>query len=144
MFFVGDTDSLAYDDRFEQPGEILLEASIEFRQNLAGFIDIAFFIDAGNVWRLKDVNLNPEGSANTENGKFEFENFYKEIAVGSGAGLRLDFSYIVVRFDVGVKIHDPGRAEGRRFIWDEGFTKYPYNTRAANPFVLNIGVGYPF
>ncbi|NMM50456.1 translocation and assembly module lipoprotein TamL [Marinigracilibium pacificum] len=144
LFFVNDSDSLVYDDRFEQPGEILLEASIEFRQNLAGFIDIAFFIDAGNVWRLKDVNLNPEGGANTSNGKFEFRNFYKEIAVGSGAGLRLDFSYIVVRFDVGVKIHDPGRAQGKRFIWDPGFNDYPYNTRAADPYVLNIGVGYPF
>ncbi len=70
---------------FEQPGEILLEASAEWRFNIVSFFEGAFFIDAGNVWRLNPVPTLPGG-------EFKTDRFYKEIAIGAGYGIRLDFS----------------------------------------------------
>ncbi|MEM8966247.1 MAG: BamA/TamA family outer membrane protein [Bacteroidota bacterium] len=132
----------------EQPGEILLETSIEYRQKLFGFVNGALFIDAGNVWRLRefqtdsDVEQDRRGSA-----KFTLNTFIPQIAIGAGAGLRFDFSFLILRFDYGVKIYDParrvydsdspeptGRWIGQKFSpWEE-----------ISRGVLNIGIGYPF
>ena len=124
-----------YDDRFEQPAEIILETSIELRKKLLGFVDGAIFIDAGNSWTFREETLRP-------NAEFRWNRFYKEIAVGSGAGLRLDFSFLLVRFDLGVKVYDPARSPGNRFILNKGFNKGAFS-RADN-YILNIGIGYPF
>lgn len=124
----------------EQPGEVLLETSVEIRRNLFGFVNGAFFIDAGNVWRLYETASRPEAN-------FEFDSFYKQIAIGSGIGLRFDFSFLIVRFDYGIKVYDParrpydpnaesptGRWIGQKFsLWEE-----------IGRGVLNIGIGYPF
>ncbi|WPP53076.1 BamA/TamA family outer membrane protein [Catalinimonas niigatensis] len=128
----------------EQPGEILLEASIELRRKLFGFVSGGFFIDAGNVWRFYENASRPDAN-------FELSSFYKQIAIGSGLGLRLDFSFLIVRFDYGVKIYDPARLNtpssepgqptlpsqpwiGQRFsVWQE-----------IAHGVFNIGIGYPF
>ena len=67
----------------EQPGEVLLQGSIELRKQLVGFLEGALFIDVGNIWTLHDDGR--------QNGKFNFQRFYKEIAVGAGLGLRLNF-----------------------------------------------------
>ena len=122
--------------RFEQPGEILLEMSLEYRGNITGFIDWAFFIDAGNVWRLNEFQVDAgETIRFSPGGKFEFNDFYKEIAVGAGFGLRFDFSFLVFRFDAGHKIKDP---------------RFPVGSRWLKPFsidgqtVWNIAVGFPF
>ncbi len=124
-----------YDDRFEQPAEIILETSIELRRKLLGFVDGALFIDAGNSWTFRKETLRP-------NAEFRINRFYKEIAIGSGAGLRLDFSFLLVRFDLGVKMYDPARPEGSRFIFNKGFNKGAF-VRTDN-VILNIGIGYPF
>ncbi|MDF9794851.1 outer membrane protein insertion porin family [Catalinimonas alkaloidigena] len=116
----------------EQPGEILLEASVELRRELFGFVSGAFFIDAGNVWLFYETQSRPAAN-------FELDSFYKQIAVGSGLGLRLDFSFLIIRFDYGVKMYDPARDAGQRWIgqkfdvWDE-----------VSHGVFNIGIGYPF
>ena len=129
-------DSLGqYDDRFEQFGEIIIEASWEIRRNLFGFVDGAFFIDAGNIWTFEEEE-------DREGGKFEFDRFYKEIAVGSGVGLRLDFSFLVLRFDGAFKVYDPARGEGSRFILSKQFDNKTFDTQ--DLFVINIGIGYPF
>ena len=123
---------------FEQPGEVLLEMSAEYRDKLAGFFDWAFFIDAGNTWRFNEINTTTtDGSVVriSEGGEFKFNRFYKEIAVGAGLGLRLDFSFLVFRLDVGHKVRDPRFPEGQR--WQRPF-KRPSQT------VWNIAVGYPF
>ena len=123
--------------RFEQPGEILLEASVEYRDNLVGFLDWAWFVDMGNVWRIRgidDGDLLEERTVSTgEN--FEFDRFYKEIAIGTGLGLRLDFSFLVFRIDTGVKVYDPRYPESKR--WQKPFKR-------ASQTVWNIAVGYPF
>jgi len=124
-----------YDDRFEQPAEIILETSIELRRKLLAFVDGALFIDAGNSWTFREETLRP-------NAEFRWNRFYKEIAVGSGAGLRLDFSFLLVRFDLGVKVYDPARPRGKRFILNKGFNQGAFS-RADN-YILNIGIGYPF
>ena len=128
-------NEIVFDDSFEQSGEILLEASIEVRRNLFGFINGAIFIDAGNVWTIREEATRP-GS------QFKIDSFLGQIAIGSGVGLRFDFSFLVLRLDAGVKIYDPARPSGTRFIWDDGFKFGAFaNTETV---VYNLGVGYPF
>lgn len=119
---------------FEQPGEIILEANIEFRRDIIGFLEGAIFVDVGNIWTFKEQGR--PGS------KFEFSDFYKELAIGTGVGFRFDFNFLVLRLDIGMKVYDPAREEGDRFVLNKvGFSK-PYNNRY--PLVYNIGIGYPF
>jgi len=128
-------NEIVFDDSFEQSGEILLETSIEVRRNLFGFINGAIFIDAGNVWTIREEATRP-GS------QFKIDSFLGQIAIGSGVGLRFDFSFLVLRLDAGVKIYDPARPSGTRFIWDDGFKFGAFaNTETV---VYNLGVGYPF
>lgn len=123
---------------FEQQGELLMEASIELRKNLFGFVDWAYFIDVGNIWTLKNDNNRP-GS------QFELDRFYEEIAIASGLGIRLDFSFLIIRLDAGLKIYDPARPKDKRFIFSSGFNDAPFdNVRNTEPLILNIGIGYPF
>lgn len=122
--------------RFEQPGEVLLEMSAEYRDNLAGFFDWAFFVDAGNIWRLDQLRTTTNGTIRiSDGGDFRFNRFYKEIAVGAGLGLRLDFSFLVFRLDLGHKLRDPRYPEGSR--WQRLFKR-------GSQTVWNIAVGYPF
>jgi outer membrane protein assembly factor BamA len=123
--------------QFEQPGEVLLEMNVEYRSKLAGFFDWAFFIDAGNAWRLTEVRTNSEEGPIriSQGGEFKFNRFYKEIAVGAGLGLRLDFSFLVFRLDMGHKLRDPRFPEKSR--WQRPFKR---NSQT----VWNIAVGYPF
>ncbi len=86
----GSRDSIrtdgVYDYSYEQPGDILLEASAEYRRDIISFLEGAVFIDAGNTWLTR-------ADSNNVNGDFKFNRFYKEIAVGGGVGLRFDFSF---------------------------------------------------
>ena len=133
---INEDGNLNYD--LEQPGEILFEASIELRKNLFGFVDYAFFADAGNTWLIRE-------DPNRPGAKFEAQRFYREIAVGAGLGLRFDFSFLVLRFDTGLKVYDPAREEGKRFILQDGFYDPPFDDRnEAEPLIYNIGIGYPF
>lgn len=129
------TNRVNYD--FEQQGEILIEGSVELRKNLVGFLDYAFFVDFGNIWTIQNDPARP-GS------KFEADSFFKEIAVGSGAGIRFDFSFLILRLDLGIKIYDPARPDGKRFIFSDGFNDEPFTPSASEILVFNIGVGYPF
>lgn len=143
-----------YEYRFEQLGDVLMEANLELRGHLFRFVadvNYAFFIDAGNVWRLRlDKTQTPD--QNTLNGVFEWNRFYKEIAVGTGFGLRFDLSYFVFRFDIGAKVYDPSRrfevknAQGQTTIIDERYalSRFSFRRGSANYPVFNIGVGYPF
>ena len=116
-----DTDSMGH------TGELLLQASVELRQHIMGFLEGALFVDAGNIWTLREDNR--------AGGKFSFQNFYKEIAVGTGMGLRLNFKLLVLRLDVGFKLYDPARPLGERLMKHQFFSNKP---------VWNIGIDYPF
>ncbi len=127
------TNTVNYD--IEQPGTVLLEGSVEWRQNLIGFIDYAWFFDFGNVWTINDVR---------EETEFRADSFLRQIAVGSGVGIRFDFSFLILRLDAGIKVYDPARPEGKRFILSSGFYDAPFTREASETVIFNIGIGYPF
>jgi outer membrane protein assembly factor BamA len=119
----------------EQPGEVLVEASAEYRFNMVGFLNGALFVDAGNVWLLNE-DPNRPGSG------FAFNRFYKELAVGAGFGLRLDFSVMILRFDFATKVYDPAGMNGTNLvIKDFRFSDFFKRSNQSN---INIGIGYPF
>ena len=113
-----------------QLGDIKLEASAEYRFDLFSIIKGAVFVDAGNIWALNSSD-NRSGSV------FKASGFYREIAIGTGLGIRVDFSYFIGRLDLGVKLRDPGTPDGPR--WIPGYRKYQFSD-----LVLNFGIGYPF
>ncbi|MBL7883760.1 MAG: BamA/TamA family outer membrane protein [Bacteroidia bacterium] len=129
---------------FDQLGDGQLEANLEYRFKLLKIIHGALFIDAGNVW-LKEPNAARPG------GDFQFDRFYKEIAVGSGMGIRADFNFFILRFDLGLKVRDPQFAEDKRWVienifdneWKEQY-RINHTGRNYSFFAFNIGIGYPF
>lgn len=140
--------------QLEKPGEILLEGSVELRTNLVGFIDGAVFLDVGNVWLFRQQTVEDPTSGEVVpvegNTRFQAKTFLKELGVGTGFGLRFDFTFLILRFDVGVKVYDPARMEEERFVLDDVRFFKPY-VRSGNgmirykePVIYNIGVGFPF
>lgn len=124
----------SFDYRFEQPGEILFEGMFELRSKIYGYFDGAFFIDVGNSWTFAEDPTRPGAN-------FEFNRFFNEIAVGTGLGLRMDFDFLVLRLDMGVKTLDPARPQGERFILGKFFNRF---LGERGQTVFNIGIGYPF
>lgn len=120
-----------------QPGDILLESSIEYRKTVGNFfgdIQLATFIDAGNIWKWNQIQTK------IDQANFDPNRFYKEIAVGTGFGIRYDLTYFLLRFDWGIKVLDPAQPLGQRFVLDDFSLKrnQPYGLQ------LQFGVGYPF
>ncbi|CAN5921056.1 BamA/TamA family outer membrane protein [soil metagenome] len=120
----------------EQPGEILLEVNAEYRFPLFSYFHGALFVDAGNVWMINEDATRPGA-------KFS-PNFYKEIAVGTGFGLRLDFTFLILRLDIGAKVYDPAEPEGQRFVLDQLSFRNTFGFTRDGPTAFNIGIGYPF
>jgi hypothetical protein len=113
-----------------QVADIKLEANFEYRFRMFWKLEGAFFIDAGNIWAISSKD-------DREGALFEWNRFYKEIAVGTGLGIRLDFNFFLLRFDIGLKLRDPARPEGGRWI--------PTNRSfELNDFKFQFGIGYPF
>ena len=110
-------------------GDIKLEANIEYRFKLFWLLEGALFVDAGNIWA---INSNDE----REGALFDNE-FYKDIAVGTGFGTRFDFNFFVFRIDLGIKVRDPALSDGDK--WIIGNRKLE-----REDFVFNLGIGYPF
>ena len=111
-----------------QTADVKIEGNIEYRFDLFWLLEGALFLDAGNIWSLNKDDDRP-GSV------FEWNRFYKEFALGTGFGLRMDFSFFVFRFDLGMKVRDPAQAEGSRWV----FMNSGYNRPQ-----FNIAIGYPF
>jgi outer membrane protein assembly factor BamA len=134
--------------QFEKPGEILLEGSVELRGKLIGFIDGALFVDAGNVWNFR----RPIGETGAGNSQFQINTFYKQFGIGTGFGLRFDFTFLILRFDVGIKAYDPARDPGDRFVLNRARLFGPYAKRVGDneyvnikePAIYNVGIGFPF
>lgn len=87
-------------DFIYQCGDIKFNLSLEYRIKLFWVVEGALFIDAGNIWTIHDYDTQPYGM-------FRFDSFYKELAAAYGVGIRLDFNYFLVRFDMGMKAHNP-------------------------------------
>jgi outer membrane protein assembly factor BamA len=118
----------------EQPGDIKMELNTELRTKLFSFLYGAFFIDAGNIWSMKADSSRP--------GSQFSNNFMKEIAVGTGIGLRIDVSYFVLRFDFSMPIRKPFLPEGKRWVFQE-IDLSSTDWRRQN-LVFNVAIGYPF
>ena len=104
-----------------------LALNLEYRFPIAGDVKGALFADAGNIWNVFDNENNPEAI-------FSGFSSLADIALGTGLGLRYDFTYFVFRLDVGFKTYNPAREGSDR--WFDG-----YNFKRA---VFNIGINYPF
>ncbi|HNP22403.1 MAG TPA: BamA/TamA family outer membrane protein [Panacibacter sp.] len=118
----------------DQPGDIKLEANTELRAKLFSYLYGAVFVDAGNVWLVRADSARPGG-------KFS-KSFLKEVAMGTGVGLRLDVSFFVVRLDVAFPIRKPWNAEGDRWVFDK--IAFGSSDWVKENLVYNIAIGYPF
>ena len=110
-------------------GDIKLDMNIEYRTHLFWKFNGAAFIDAGNVWNIREY----EGQ---EEGTFRFNRFYKQLAVAYGLGIRFDLDYLIIRFDGGMKAINPMQT---------GKYQYPFIRPNFNrDFAFHFAVGYPF
>lgn len=126
----------------EAPGELLLEGNLEFRGRLFRFfgdVNYALFLDAGNVWTLPTANN--ASAIEYLPGNFRWSQFAKQIALGTGFGLRYDLEYFVLRFDFGLKMYDPYR---QKFVLNDFSWRKPFSPAQPNFLNFNLGVGYPF
>jgi outer membrane protein assembly factor BamA len=137
-------DDGLFDYNIEKPADILLEGSIEIRRNLFGFVDGAIFLDAGNVWTFKPwiKRVNDEVVENG-NSEFKWDQFLSELGIGTGFGVRFDFTFLILRFDVGIKVYDPARDPGDRLVLSKMKFFKPFGVDK-EPVIYNIGIGFPF
>lgn len=130
-----------------QVGDIHLNMSAEYRFSITEMLKGAFFADAGNIWT---VNYDPKRI-----GSQISKDFYKEIALSAGLGLRLDLSFFVFRIDLGVPLYNPALSKGSNWIWNsrapywaEAEAQYGANYRDLTPRPfrpqIHFGIGYPF
>ena len=127
-----------YRDRF---GDMQLEANFEYRFPLATIAGVkiasALFTDIGNIWNTKKDGADP-------NAKFSLNKLYNDLAIGAGTGLRIDFSYFLIRFDAAYKLKDPARQTPGG--WTSGFkwTELRQNGLKVNNVSFQLGIGLPF
>ena len=112
----------------DQMGDLKLEANVEYRFPIVGQLQGATFIDAGNVWLLRE-------SASQPGGQFGFKNLGDQIALGTGVGLRYDLDFLVIRFDLGIGIHAP---------YDTGKSGYYNMPSFGRSLGYHFAIGYPF
>lgn len=116
------------EDYFDRTGTFKFEANVEYRFPIFGPLHGALFVDTGNVWLLKDDPMRPGG---TLRGK----TFFRDLALGTGVGLRFDISMLVIRGDLGIGIHAP---------YDTGKSGY-YNMKSfGKSLAFHLAIGYPF
>lgn len=117
-------------DFINQSGDIRLDMNIEYRTFLFWKLHGAVFVDAGNIWTIRDY-------ADQPGGEFRLKTFYKEIAVAYGLGLRFNFDYFILRFDAGMKAIDPAYPDGK--------SHYPIaHPDFGRDFAFHFAVGLPF
>ena len=117
-----------YNSFIYQCGDIRLDLSIEYRAKLFWKVESALFIDAGNIWTIDDYETQPGGV-------FRFDTFYKQIALAYGLGLRLNFDFVVIRADFGMKAYNPADNAVKWAIANPDFKR---------DFAWHITIGYPF
>jgi outer membrane protein assembly factor BamA len=119
----------------DQRGDIKLEANAEYRFDIIKAFKGAVFVDAGNIWLWEEDDSRP-GSG------FKKENFLDEFAMGTGFGVRFDFSFFVLRFDLAFPIRKPYLPENDRWVFDR-IDLGSSDWRKEN-LIFNIAIGYPF
>ena len=133
-----------------QTAELKLEANLEYRFDMFWMLKGAFFIDAGNIWTINNLD-------ERDNAQFKINEFYNQIAVGAGFGTRIDLDFLIFRVDLGIKIINPAPAQKivnpndltieyipvENPIFKDKWVLNSANISWDSP-VLNIGIGYPF
>ncbi|WP_449495002.1 translocation and assembly module lipoprotein TamL [Brumimicrobium salinarum] len=137
-----------------QLGDMRLGASFEYRFKISKLFEGAFFTDVGNVWTYNEDPNRPGGQISKD--------FYKQLSVSSGIGVRLDFTFLIVRLDLGIPLRNPALPDNAKWIFQdkqpyiqEGIDRwgknpdtgeYYYKDLMPNPFrpQLHIAIGYPF
>lgn len=112
----------------DQTGNLKLEANIEYRFNILGDLYGATFLDAGNIWLIKSDPARPGG-------EISLKDIAKDIALGTGVGLRYDLSFLVLRLDMGIALHAP---------WDTGKKGYYNILHFKDGLGIHLAIGYPF
>ena len=113
---------------YDQTGTFKFEANAEYRFPILGYFKGAVFLDAGNIWLLENDEYRPGG-------QLKMKNFFKELALGTGLGLRFDMTMLVVRADLGIGIHAP---------YDTGRNGYYNIPKFKDGLAFHIAIGYPF
>lgn len=117
-------------DFINQTGDLKLDLNAEYRTSLFWKFEGAAFIDAGNIWTLRNYEDQPGG-------QFKFSEFYKQIAAAYGLGLRLNFDYFILRFDMGMKAINPAY-ETQEEHWAI------VHPKLSRDFAFHFAVGLPF
>jgi outer membrane protein assembly factor BamA len=112
-------------------GDVKLEANFETRFPMFWIFNGAFFVDAGNIWSWHNSSM--------DGAEFFAKSFFKQIAIGTGFGLRMDLSFLLLRFDLGLKVKEPFTVPGAHtsFIWGS-------RPLTGNDWNLTFAIGYPF
>ncbi len=117
----GDSEYISKFSIPSQTGDFKMEFDAEYRFPLFWKVEGAAFLEAGNVWNLSELDIDS----------------YTQFAADWGVGLRLNLDFIVLRFDCGLKLHDPSKSGEERWL---GYKEWFRN----DGFALHFGVGYPF
>ncbi len=151
QFFIGGTNSIrafrarsigpgTYRDTItsaflpDQSGDLKLELNTEYRTKLFSVVNGAVFVDAGNVWLL---NKNPNKPGAEFSGKF-----LKQLAVGTGVGLRFDFSFLILRTDLAFPLRKPYLPDGQQWVIDD--INFGSGSWRKENLIFNLAIGYPF
>lgn len=113
---------------YNQVGDIKLDMNMEYRAKLFWVLEGALFLDAGNIWTIKDYPTQVGGT-------FHFDTFMNQIAIAYGAGFRFDFSFFIARVDFGIKLFDPVRSR---------LTQWRINPTWNDDVAVHLAIGYPF
>lgn len=117
-------------DFINQTGDLKLDLNMEYRAHLFWKFNGAVFVDAGNIWTLRNYEDQPGG-------QFKIDEFWKQIAVGYGVGVRLNFDYFIVRFDLGMKAVNPA--------YENSHDHYPIaHPDLGRDLTFHFAIGYPF
>jgi outer membrane protein assembly factor BamA len=116
-------------DIIDQTGDVKLEGNMEYRFGISKVTKGAIFLDAGNVWLLNKDENRPEA-------EFQFNTFARQLAVGTGIGLRFDFSFFILRTDIGFPLRRAYETEGSHWL--------PSVNEVLSGFLFNLAIGYPF
>lgn len=123
--YVAPSTSYSY---LDQTGDIKLEMNLEYRFNLFGSLYGALFLDAGNIWLMEKDENRPDA-------EFRFDTFWRQLATGTGVGLRYDLDFFVLRLDLGIGIHVP---------YDTGKSGYYNIPKFSDGLGIHFAIGYPF
>src|SRR5690606_13663845 len=121
-------DSTGYDFG-RKVGDVKLDFSVEYRRKVSRLIELAGFVDAGNIWTIREYVEQPGG-------RFQWGDVYRELAVAYGVGVRFDLDCLIVRVDGGMKAHTPALPQGSRWT--------VFKPDSGRDFAFPFAIGYPF